>query len=765
MKPFIRLLALAIASVAVTVSNARVGGQAVSSYWYASVNHNGISPTIKNGKNWTIFRNVMEYGAKGDGTTDDTAAIQKAIDMGDSSGTRAAGKSFGMTGQPAVVYFPPGIYAIKSTISSRVGTVLMGDPTNLPTIKAAPDFKGTYLLVGHDSRYTGLVGFYNSIKNLVLDTTAIPSKTITILEWGVSQASQLSNVVFNMASGAAGHTGIATPGMCTQLLYSDLVMVGGAVGISLSVTQVHLKNIQFKNVATGVKVVSAIHITAQALHFEGCTVGIDTISGGNGLLNLIDSTAINTTSLVLAPTTKTSQSSIVVENTIIDSSTVKVGTSAVLAGSIRPGSAWVRGNVYATSSKVKGLDGDKIAVSRPEVLVNATGFYHTVVQPTYADFQPSQIVNIKEVAAHPVMGDGVADDAKSIQEILNQSVGKVVYFPYGIYLLSDTVEVPPGSRLVGEAFTQLSATGPKFQDPRNPRPMIRVGKPGDVGLAQMHDIMFTVADVLPGAVLVEVNMAGEKPGDVGFFFCNFRIGGAAGSKVWNNCARPQTCNAARLAAHLTTTSSSYWENTWAWSGDLDVDGGGNVLASPAGGFLIEAQKGTWMLGMGSEHHDLYQVNINNAKNVFIGLMEGETSHWQGNGTTYYPPDPWSGTLLPSDPDFKWCAPNNAQCRMGLYQIVRNSTGINLYSQGWWTFVMGPSRTFCSTDCQDNGAIYEGNSRFFVYGLEAINVKNLVLEPEAGGTTISAIVTHDENRGSVHDVFSTSVVAAYLRQSG
>jgi glucan 1,3-beta-glucosidase len=56
------------------------------------------------------------------------------------------------------------------------------------------------------------------------------------------------------------------------------------------------------------------------------------------------------------------------------------------------------------------------------------------------------------------------------------------------------------------------------------------------------------------------------------------------------------------------------------------------------------------------------VNINNAKNVYIGLMEAETSHWQGNGTTYYPPDPWTNALLPSDPTFSWCAANNAQVR-------------------------------------------------------------------------------------------------------
>jgi glucan 1,3-beta-glucosidase len=231
--------------------------------------------------------------------------------------------------------------------------------------------------------------------------------------------------------------------------------------------------------------------------------------------------------------------------------------------------------------------------------VNATGFYHTVVQPTYAEFNLSQVVNVKKVAAHPVAGDGVNDDAANIQAILDASVGKVVYFPHGIYLLGDTIVLPPGSRLVGEAFTQLSATGPNFRDAARPRPMIQVGRPGDVGVAQLHDFMFTVNEVLPGAVLVEVNMAGAVPGDVGFFFCNFRIGGARGSKVWNNCAQPQTCNAARLAAHLTPSSSSYWEHTWAWSGDLDVDGSSSVLASPAGGFLIESQNSTWMLGMGS----------------------------------------------------------------------------------------------------------------------------------------------------------------------
>jgi len=222
----------------------------VSSYWYENIHHNGISPAISKGANWTVFRNVKDYGAKGDGATDDTAAIQKAIDTGDGSGTRATGRAFGMTGQPAVVYFPAGTYSVKSTLSNRVGTILMGDPTNRPTIKASASFTGNYLLVGHDTRYVGLVAFYHGIKNLVFDTTALsPTRKIAILEWTVSQANQLSNVRFNMAPRARNHTGITTAGMATQLLYNDLQFVGGGVGISLTVTQVHLKNIYFKGIS------------------------------------------------------------------------------------------------------------------------------------------------------------------------------------------------------------------------------------------------------------------------------------------------------------------------------------------------------------------------------------------------------------------------------------------------------------------------------------------------------------------------------------
>lgn len=179
------LLAMAAAAVHAIPTTETSDTQTVATgYWYEKIKHNGISPAITNGKDWIVHRNVKEYGAKGDGTTDDTAAIQKAINTGD----RPAGKN-AQTGQPAVVYFPPGTYLISGTLKNCVGTLWMGDPTQRPVIKASASFKGSYMIQGVDPRAPGLGAFHYALKNLVLDTTAMASTSkINILEWSVSQA-------------------------------------------------------------------------------------------------------------------------------------------------------------------------------------------------------------------------------------------------------------------------------------------------------------------------------------------------------------------------------------------------------------------------------------------------------------------------------------------------------------------------------------------------------------------------------------------------
>lgn len=78
---------------------------AVAAYWMEDITHQGLASFNPN-PNYHVFRNVRDYGARGDGVTDDTEAINAAI----SDGGRCEfyGECHGATTTPALVYFPAG---------------------------------------------------------------------------------------------------------------------------------------------------------------------------------------------------------------------------------------------------------------------------------------------------------------------------------------------------------------------------------------------------------------------------------------------------------------------------------------------------------------------------------------------------------------------------------------------------------------------------------------------------------------------------------
>ncbi|KKK12676.1 putative exo-beta-1,3-glucanase [Aspergillus rambellii] len=731
-----------------------------SKFWYETISHNGqssfLDSTYKD--TYSVFRNVVtDFGADNTGATDASAAIQKAINAGASNGPDRTSNSMGTTGQPALVYLPAGTYLLESSLQLFVGTVIVGDALNPPTLKASSSFSTNHIIFGKDPNQGGTVNFYIGFKNVIIDSTSIPASTsVALLDWTVSQATQLTNVVFNMPDNS-NHVGVTSQyDSNSNIILNDLTFYGGSIGLELSGQQWILKGIKINGANIGIKA-GGFQLVCLDCNFQNGATGIDA-SGISGSLTVIDSSGSALGNMIISSNAGGSaQNSIILDNVQCTNSgsTVSLNGNAVLTGSVT--NTWVHGNMYSGGSTSPiNEQGLGVTTARTDALLGSDSKYFTMAPPTYSQYSSGQFINIKSVSGYPVMGDGATDDTTNINAILSQYAGcKIVYFPAGTYIVTGTIFVPAGSIIVGDAYASaISATGSNFWNPNAPTTMVKVGNPGDVGVAQFTDMLFTVADVLQGCKMVEVNIAGSSPGDVGFWNTHFRIGGAVGSKVQTNCyGTPDECKAAWGVLHLTNTSSTYIENMWGWTADHNLDGASQTTTISTGrGLLVEATKGTWLVGTAMEHHSLYQYNFEYAENVFSAFQQSETPYWQGWGSPDLAPTPWSDNLIASDPSFSNCDASDAGCRMAFFERIRGSSNLFLYGGCVWAFFNHGGS--CNGDCQANAIrILSSSGSIYLYGTNVKSISNIVLE-----NTVAA-ATESVNSGGWG-----GVVAAYLHNT-
>lgn len=260
------------------------------------------------------------------------------------------------------------------------------------------------------------------------------------------------------------------------------------------------KGLTFRGTKTGV-VAGGTDIVFLGCTFENGELGVDA-SGTSGSLTMVDSEGSNMGTLIRSRDSGKAANAIILDNVKNVGPAVKFGDDVAMYGNIW--STWVHGNLYTPGNPNMEHDGGRTGpTNRAQPLLSGKNYF-TQKPPTYQEYSVNDVLNIKSVQGIPVYGDGATDDTDSINMILSMYAGcKVIYFPAGTYIVSNTVLVPSGSRIIGDSFASvISAVGDEFMDENSPTTMVQVGYSGDVGVAQISDLIFTVADVLPGCKMV-----------------------------------------------------------------------------------------------------------------------------------------------------------------------------------------------------------------------------------------------------------------------
>ncbi|KAI8826336.1 glucan 1,3-beta-glucosidase [Chytriomyces cf. hyalinus JEL632] len=723
-------------------------GLSHASFWLQEIKHQGLLP-FGGDSAYTLFRDVRAYGAMGDGITDDTAAINKAI----TEGKRCGLGCDSTTATPAIIYFPPGTYLVSAPLIQYYYTFMIGDANQLPTIKAAANFVMTYpwftYVIDADPYGPGGVNwfvnqnnFFRQIRNFKIDLTGLPATAlIGAIHWQVSQATSLQNIEITMAAASpeTKQKGIFIENGSGGF-FTDIVLNGGDIGMDVGNQQFTTRNIVFNGCNTAVTMSWDWGWVFKSLQINNCGTGVDMsvvnpTSGKQdvGSVILLDSKISNTgvgvkTSFGIA--NNGSAGSLIVDNVIFDNTPSAVTDSGevVLYGNTVVKS-WGQGFYSDGSSQSPPfrMRGSLDNIVKPAELLDTTGKFFERSKPQYKDLPASAFLSVKSAGAK---GDGSTDDTDAIQNVLNSaSSSQVVFFDHGAYLVSRTILVPKGVRIVGEAWPIIMAKGAAFQNPTAPVPVFQVGNVGDVGSVEISDLMFETSGAQPGAILIQFNMKPSSPGATGMWDVHGRVGGTVGSHLQqaeclHGSLNYESCSGPFLMMHITKSAGVYIENSWMWTADHDLDSGGSTRVSifTGRGVLIESESPVWLYGTAAEHNQMYNYQFSGASNIFAAMLQSETPYYQGT------PDaltPFKTNADYNDPDFSNCLPGSKSCIRSWGLRVVQSSNIMIYGAGLYSFFENYAQSCIGTlSCQDNMVSIEA-SKVTMFNLHTVGTSNMI----------------------------------------
>ena len=446
-------------------------------------------------------------------------------------------------------------------------------------------------------------------------TPAPPGETVACIHYQVAQATSTQNVELIAGPGQMGM--FAENGSGGQI--SDMTFTGGDFGIYGGSQQFTAQRLTFNGCGVGVRTIWDWGWVWKSVTMSGVGVGFKLVpegtTGNVGSAALLDSsfTDVDTVVLITPPTSvpASGTTGLVLERVTLSSVGAAVADTAetvLLAGTDGVVDHWVLGPVYSgsASSRTFSSGGRVGSYRRDPSLLDTSGAYFERPKPQYEDYPVPGFLHARDFGA---TGDGSTDDTVALQSAIyaSQGQGKILFIDAGSYILTSTVTIPSGSKIVGETWSQLVASGPSFSNANSPRALIRVGEPGEVGSVELQDLMFTTRGPTAGAVLVEWNIKADRPGSAALWDCHVRIGGAEGTFLTPSECPPVTsgvvpCNAASLMMHVTPSASGYFENMWLWVADHMIDDPDLVDANNtmvqtsiyvARGLLVESTEASW----------------------------------------------------------------------------------------------------------------------------------------------------------------------------
>lgn len=364
---------------------------------------------------------------------------------------------------------------------------------------------------------------------------------------------------------------------------TDLTFNGGLMGAQIGNQQFTMRNLIFNNCVTAISQLWDWEWVYQGISINNCHVGINIAAGSGtstglnvGSITLVDSSITNTAVGIITGWTPSGSiptaNSLIMENIVLSNVPVAVQQASggtVLAGGSLTIAAWGQGNEY-TPTGPRTLSGSFTPNARPASLLSGSKYY-TRSKPQYLT---TPVTSFKSVRSAGAKGNGVTDDTAALQNIINSATvaGNIVFFDAGTYRITSTLTIPPGAKIVGEAYSRIMSSGSFFNDMNSPQPVVQVGTPGSQGQVEWSDMIVSTQGQQQGAILIQWNLATTGSLPSGMWDVHTVIGGFTGSNLQvaqcpvtaSSTAINTNCIAAYMSMHIGPTASGLYMENVSW---------------------------------------------------------------------------------------------------------------------------------------------------------------------------------------------------------